>query len=1128
LGSKFNIQQLSEVRSLRGRFNLSASSLGRSFLRMLSGPAQFVLSLSLSVLLVSTALPQQEVSARSVSYELNIPAENLDAALQALALASHHKLLYRAELVAGKASPALIGTYTTEEAVTRLLEGTKLSFEITAASVVLIKGQDDLSSQPYIVPSASDPNPASNAKGGEDKKSSDFRLAQVDQGPAKSDDTVTTEDKKFAKVSKSDDSTGAIAEILVVGSKSLDADIQRTEDDIQPYKVFTRDQIEKSGVNDVQTFLTERVTSMSNLGSSSQSTFSTNGSNQSTFNLRGLGVNQTLILIDGRRAAPVSFLGGANQSDINGIPLSAIERIEVLPATASGIYGGGATGGVINVVLRRDYKGLEVKLTGGDSFSGGGMTRRLDFGGGFDLEGGKTTVLVTGSYSHGTEVRVGDRPFQTNGRTSFLSNDPAALLGASIPPLGGTTNIAAVGAYAPVPAGTPGAIGPYGGVYYALQQPNLTLASNGASLNSPITSVPIGYGGPATDGGAAFLANAGKYNLGLANTAQLGAGAQSALLNEPVVSSLTASIRRDLTPWLHAFMDISGSKNVGYATGNNLAGAFDIPAGAPGNPFAQEVEVTTPALGTNGVQSTTSSDIRALTGLIIDLPHGWRAEADYTWGKSRFSSTFPASILDPSLSAAISNGTVNVFADTNLHSISFVPYLLPSPTSSPANATINDIVLRASGSIGTQLPGGSPTMTVSLEHRRENLGDLLQVTPYFGGSIVSDFNSRSQNINSAYVELDVPLIAEKNGVPGVHLLDLMLAVRHDRYAMTGADVSTFAPFLGLPTPPPPARGDDTFSSADETFGLRYQPIQDVTFRGSYSTGFNPPALNQLVPNAPYAIAPGLTDPKRANESVGAVTTLSGGSPTLRPELSISTSIGAIITPRWIPTLRVSADWTKIRKRDNIGPPAIDQDTLNNESSYPGVYIRGPASDGFAVGPIIGINAVDQNIARQEIEAYDFAFDYRWDLSRWGAVTLSGIATHNVHATFQFQPTSATLDSAGESGANSWTAVASIGWEYRQWALRWSARYFNAYYSLIDHSVLPGQSGPKVPPQTYNDLFASYTFDQSRGAFSNVQVQLSVKNILNAIPPVDLNSPEYYSYYGDPRLANYLFSVKKSF
>jgi iron complex outermembrane receptor protein len=96
-----------------------------------------------TLLLFSSALPGAEAEARSTTYQLNIPAEDLQAALQAFALASHHKLLYRADLVAGKTSHALMGTFTTEEAVRQLLSGTDLSFEITPASVVLIKTKNE-------------------------------------------------------------------------------------------------------------------------------------------------------------------------------------------------------------------------------------------------------------------------------------------------------------------------------------------------------------------------------------------------------------------------------------------------------------------------------------------------------------------------------------------------------------------------------------------------------------------------------------------------------------------------------------------------------------------------------------------------------------------------------------------------------------------------------------------------------------------------------------------------------------------------------------------------------------------------------------------------------------------------
>src|SRR5207237_8614471 len=131
------------------------------------------------------------------------------------------------------------------------------------------------------------------------------------------------------------------------GSRSQNIDIRRTQNDAQPYVVFNSKDIERSGAATAEEFLKQRLTANSVTETASQG-FDTplglNGGGASAINLRGLGANETLVLIDGRRVAPsyVQALGG--QPDINGIPVSAIDRVEVLPTSASAIYGGVAMG----------------------------------------------------------------------------------------------------------------------------------------------------------------------------------------------------------------------------------------------------------------------------------------------------------------------------------------------------------------------------------------------------------------------------------------------------------------------------------------------------------------------------------------------------------------------------------------------------------------------------------------------------------------------------------------------------------------------------------------------------------------------------------------------------------------
>src|SRR5262249_26819462 len=131
--------------------------------------------------------------------------------------------------------------------------------------------------------------------------------------------------------------------------------------------------------------------------------------NTSSIDLRGLGQSQTLVLVDGRRAADHSILGGQLQPDLNSIPLSQIERIEVLPASASGIYGGSATGGVVNVVLRHNYSGVHTSLTYDNPVKSSAARSRVDISAGTGTPDGKTSLLVSASYSDFNALLARDR-----------------------------------------------------------------------------------------------------------------------------------------------------------------------------------------------------------------------------------------------------------------------------------------------------------------------------------------------------------------------------------------------------------------------------------------------------------------------------------------------------------------------------------------------------------------------------------------------------------------------------------------------------------------------------------------------------------------------------------------------
>src|SRR5262249_18345 len=154
------------------------------------------------------------------------------------------------------------------------------------------------------------------------RDSGDIRLVKAGLAEQTAADAPRSTDKP-APVEE--DAKG-VPEILVKGSKILNMDIARSRDDAQPYVIFDRAALQRSGAVDINEFLKTRLT---------QNTAAATGNQQggivgntSQVNLRGMGAGQTLILIDGRRAASLNRLGSAQQSDLNGIPISAVERIE--------------------------------------------------------------------------------------------------------------------------------------------------------------------------------------------------------------------------------------------------------------------------------------------------------------------------------------------------------------------------------------------------------------------------------------------------------------------------------------------------------------------------------------------------------------------------------------------------------------------------------------------------------------------------------------------------------------------------------------------------------------------------------------------------------------------------------
>ncbi len=1072
--------------------------------------------MTLRILFASSLLALTSVSPSlaqaAVKHTIDIPRQQLGSALAVLAKQTRIQLVYSADLVEGWNAPALSGQMTPEEALNRLLLSTGLKFEFLDAQTVTLL-PDSAAHAPGTAPAApaassESPRGAATEKTPETSKGFWSRLRLAQAAPAS--DSRTDAPGPAAEATPAATGGPAVPEVLIKGSKSLNMDIKRTRDDAQPYMIFDEEKIQSSGATNVEDFLKTRLTMNTSGVTAGQSAANITGAASNSINLRGLGTGQTLILIDGHRVADFNTGSTIGQADINNIPVAAIERIEVLPTTSSGIYGGGATGGVVNVILKRDYQGVEASYTYGNTFDTDVGRKRADLAAGFSLEGGRTNILFNASYSDANRFLTRDRDFVQDGVARIIANNPTTTtFFTATPPLGATPNIR------------------------SQSGANLVL-KNGTALNSPMTSVPYGYAGPTTDGGNAFVANAGKFNYDLANDATNSnnavQGGAASLLNAPRVESTRLTVRREFTDNVHAFADLSASNSLGRSMSVSLVDTFALAAGAANNPFQQAITVTVPN-GTLDEETTTmNKDRRAVAGAIVKLPFGWQAEGDVTWQKYALHVDGYATTTQQ-YTADVTAGLLDVLRDPAVYPLDLHPYAAVYRHIDSVETRMLDYSLRASGPL-ISLPTGPVQLSGLLERRSLDMSAAKEIATW--NNTYSYDPPRQQDIDSLYLELRVPLLRAAEG--GQSPLELQLAGRTDRYVTDGGAVASNVT-IGLP-PPTVVRGVNRLHSTNPTIALRYQPLQDVVMRASYGTGFQPPSLTQLVSTTSTVLPGAINDPKRGNTLGGAFMSYSGGNADLRPEKSKSWSLGAILTPRFAPGWRLSLDYLDLRKTDNIAGSTAGsfQGMVDSEELNPGRVVRGPNLPGDPAGwagPVQIIDFRQLNGARAKLRALDMQLDYVTRL-QVGTVSLFALGTRTFGYETQLTPLAAEIENVGVGRSNplEWKANAGASFARGQWSFTWSAYFFDSYLVSTTPLTIANQAnGGIVPSQTYHDVYASYRVggaDTNRW-LTGLDVQAGVRNVFNHSPPFDANGfGAYYSQFGDPRLANYYVTLKKAF
>ncbi|MGI4880152.1 MAG: TonB-dependent receptor plug domain-containing protein, partial [Janthinobacterium lividum] len=894
--------------------------------------------------------------------------------------------------------------------------------------------------------------------------------------------------------------------------RSQNADIRRTKNDIQPYRVAAAHDVAESHADDTDQFLRSRLSANAELLTPSQNPTVEFGSARSEIDLHGLGPQQTLVLVDGLRMPSIPTTGTAFlQPDINGIPVGMIERIETLSTSGSGIYGPGATGGVVNIILKRDYQGAALTLDTSLSQQGGGDRRRVEARLGFTPDHGATDVMIAGDYQTISELREGQRTLteRTNAIASgnsletYVQNQATADAVIVFNPIG-----------------------------------NLSLkpAYGGAALGTTITFLPIGSSKDISGIATQLLMNAGTVPTTLSPGAN---GLDRSLVSASRSWSVIGSVRHRFGPSIEGFVDLLVLDDEGRALSPNGSASGTISSLSPTSPFEQFVDVSLPAptFGTAFATRTTTSRLTA--GAIARLAGGWKADASIAIGGVRNQIDQDGSTLSIAGTLSLTSGlagpagqpALNPFGNWQTFLDALNAYRAPLKGYFRLDNNFSDANLRLAGPI-LRLPGGDLALTTLLEWRRESepKSILRGVTEFAPNGSEYESPNVLQQAGSAYAELRAPIVSSESGLVPLRGLEVQLAVRYDR---TQID----APSFYDTTSGNAERASARYGTMNYTLGLRVFPSKLLMLRASVATGSLPPSPSQIGGiRTDLLVGP---DAARGGAFYDAVLQF-GGSFRLRPELARSISAGAVFNPAGTSGPRISIDYLLLEKRHEIVNLYGDFSTLiDNEAEFTDRVFRAPLTDadraaGYTAGPLTLIDATTANSGRSRVQTVDLDLDWHIPLRRFGAIRAYGTGTWELEFIQQIAAgTPWTVRNGYSDGPLDWRGNAGIDWSYDRFSIGLNGQYYSRYHVSASGGslgyVLVLQGSDRVAPQFYLDLDLSYRVlvGEGGGRSRALLVRAGITNIRDHLPPYLFNGPGY-SFYGDPRLRRVSLSLGSSF
>jgi outer membrane receptor protein involved in Fe transport len=916
------------------------------------------------------------------------------------------------------------------------------------------------------------------------------------------------------------------------------------------HDVFTRVDIERLGISSLEELfrLIPQTSSASTpLQVPASNTAMTGGlSNKaSTVGLRGFSSSQTVVLVNGR-AMPRSSLFSDGGADIARIPLAAIERVEVLPYAGSAIYGAGAIGGAINIILRKDYHGRDLTTYVGTSTEGGATEYRMTYLEGRSFNGGKTNLTWSLSYQHRDALRAEERGYLDEALRRYGPNSTAvdaegrriyeSLIMSAFAGAPATIQITNPPSAAVNDLGVPGAPGAR---YVAIPA--------GTTVAGSLALTP-----------ASFTATAGQAN----QSPRFG----RSILYEPIDSySLNAQLE-------HVFvkdkLEAYGEFTLGYNRKNYTMPqrlVVNLTATDPLNPFRTDVTpgfvgrevrvlLDTPDLP-DARTIYEDESARAVLGLKGHLTETWEWSVDgvVDYAHSTVTSTNPITDLlelvsfspyanpGPAAPAATRRAVYALFADHDRYPISDadIEKYFGSTRYSATHGVQWEGNARLMGEV-FNLPAGPVKASTVGKYQK---WDFVYGDHYTGSDATSllvhnvplnaDLSGTpaTREVWQGALEISVPVISDQWRPLPIKSLELQGSLSSER------SVSSSINEQDLPF---------TFrkSASSGVIATKAQLTPDIALRASYSEGFYPPDWSAVgQPQTSFTIPGFFADPKRGNtmQFTPVMSIKQGGNPDLKPETATSENYGLIFTPRFLKNFSLTVDYWKIEKVDAVVYTGFPQ-IIANPDAYGFLITReAPAATDPAgwLGRITAVDARAFNASVVQTEGFDVKTRYRFDTASIGSFDFTGSASFTNNYNELATPVSPMIDLAGGAGPVRWRGNGSATWSNDQWSATITGRYLgHVSTATTDPSPsYPGASrldGGRIPAYLHWDLQFSYEVPYRVGSYRDWRTwvggtkwTLGVLNVLNDTPAFLTDGYAFYSRSDDPRQRYVYVQIKKS-